>query len=98
MKKYDASLRIVTYCRVSVYADNEYEAEGKAISKAEIGEVTTCDKEIVLTDVYEIPHLQKDKINQMIIQSFFEDQCDEDEAKEFFEEAFQRGLINRRPK
>jgi hypothetical protein len=98
MKKYDASLRIVTYCRVSVYADNEYEAEGKAISKAEIGEVTTCDKEIVLTDVYEIPYLQKDRIKQKIIQSFLEDQYDEEAAREFFEEAFKRGLINRRPK
>ena len=98
MKKYDVSLRSVMYCRVSVYANSIDEAQKEAVSRVNNNEVSYYDKEVILTDINEVPYSKKDRINQMIIQSFFEDQYDEDEAKEFFEEAFQRGLINRRPK
>lgn len=98
MKKYDVSLRTVSYCRLSVYANSIKEAKEAAISRVKNNGVSYYDKEILLTDINEIECTKKDIIKHRMFNNLFEDQYNEDDAREFFEEAFRLGLINRMPK
>ena len=98
MKRYDVYLKSVMYCRVSLYAESIDEVKEKAMSMAENNEIMYDNRKITLVNINEFPCSHKEITRQKMMKSLLDAINNDDSAMEFFQEAFNLGLIKRMPK